>query len=181
MSVFISAGHDLKHPGASANGFFEEKEMIEFRNKVVVNYELMYPGSKVITDGDNESLADYLKRIQTGDGSVVVEFHLDAFDNPTVSGISAWVGNDADKLDKAFANELCKIGAGVLEVPNRGVFPESESYHKKLGLMRERGTVCLVEIVPITNKADMEKFHQKMNRLAVAFAGIVYKYERMIV
>ena len=35
-------------------------------------------GLKVVTDRDDEKLSDYLKRIQTGGSSVVLEFHFDA-------------------------------------------------------------------------------------------------------
>lgn len=177
MTAFISAGHDLKNSGAQANGFSEEKEMIAFRNKVLKKYQILYPDSKVITDEDSEPLRDYLKRIKTGEGSVVVEFHLDAFNNPKVSGISCWIGDDANENSRKFAEELCKVGSEVLDVPNRGVFKESQSFHKKLGLMRENGTVCLIELVPITNKLDMYKLHNYSDSLAIEFAKIIKKYE----
>lgn len=180
MTAFISAGHDLKRGGARAHGYCEEKEMIDFRNLVINAYKRMYPTSKVVQDYDYEPLRDYLRRIKTGNGSVVVEFHLDAFRDEAVSGISAWVGDDADKLDIAFARELAHVGAETMGVPNRGIFRESQSFHGKLGLMRESGTVCLVEIVPITNKSDMRKFHKYRDALAFEFARIIKKYEDMI-
>ena len=181
MAVFISGGHDLNNSGASAHGYKEELEMIRFRDKVVQKYKSLYPGSIVITDGNTESLKDYLKRIKTGNGSTVVEFHLDAFSNQTISGISGWVGDDADKMDIAFAKEFCKEGAAIMGVPNRGIFKENQSFHKKLGLMRESGIVCLIEIVPITNKSDMKAFQKSIDELSIAFARIIKKYEDMIV
>ena len=180
MTVFVSAGHDLKNPGAKANGFNEEKENIKIRDKVVEKYKCMYPGSLIITDNDNETLGQYLKRIKTGNGSVVVEFHLDYFSDSKVSGTSTWVGDNADKLDLAFAKEMAQVGSEVMNIPNRGVFKESQSFHKKLGLMREQGTVCLVEIVPISNKSDMEKFHNNIDKLAIEYARIIKKYEDLI-
>ena len=179
MTAFISAGHDLKNVGVQANNFQEEKVMITFRNKVVSKYKQTYPQSKVICDTDYEKLGDYLKRIETADGSVVVEFHLDFFSDSKVSGISAWVGDDADKLDKQFAAELCTVGSNTLGIPNRSVHPESESFHKKLGLMREKGIVCLVEICPISNKQDMDKFIQHMDALAFEFVTIIIKHEHL--
>ena len=180
MTAFASGGHDLRNVGAEANGYHEEKEMIIFRNKVIEKYKQLYPTSKIVSDTDYEKLADYLKRIKTGEGSVVVEFHMDFFSNSKISGISAWVGDDADKLDKQFAAEFCSIGASTLGIPNRGVHPESESFHKKLGLMREKGIVCLVEIVPISNKEDIEKFHTHIDALAFEFCKIINKYDNLI-
>lgn len=180
MTAFISAGHDLRRGGARAHGYKEEKEMIDFRNLVIKKYKCMYPDAKVIQDYDYEPLRDYLRRIRTGNGSVVVEFHLDAFRDENISGISAWVGDDADKLDIAFAKELAHVGAKTMGVPNRGVFRESQSYHGRLGIMRENGIVCLIEIVPITNKRDMEKFRKYRDALAFEFARIIKKFEDMI-
>lgn len=180
MTSFISAGHDLRNKGAQANDFAEEREMINFRNLVISKYKKMYPNSKVVQDNDIEPLRDYLKRIQTGNGSVVVEFHLDYFSNSKVSGTSVWVGDDADKLDLSFAKELAQAGATTMGIPNRGVFREKQSFHKKLGLMREQGIVALVEIVPISNKGDMEKFHKYMDALAFEYARIIKKYDDMI-
>lgn len=185
MAVFISAGHNPKgiktDSGAVANGYVEAEQMVIFRDLVLKHYKSMINSSyKVISDNDDETLKQYLDRIQTGEGSVVIEFHLDAFPSPETSGISVWVGDEADKMDLAFAKELTEIGAKVLGIKNRGIHPEKESFHKKLGLMRENGIVCLVEICPITNKSDMQKFQENKFTLAYKFAQVIKKYEDMI-
>ena len=78
--IFPSAGHNpngLKpDPGAIGNGYREADLAVEFRNLVVS--VLKAKKIAVITDKDDERLGDYLKRINTGNGSVVLEFHFDA-------------------------------------------------------------------------------------------------------
>ena len=86
--VFISAGHTpfgIKvDPGAVGNGFREADLAVEFRDLVIKN--CLSLGLKVIQDKDDERLGDYLDRIKTGSGSVVVEFHFDAAASSSATG-----------------------------------------------------------------------------------------------
>lgn len=178
MACFISAGHHNNDSGATGvNGRKEADETIKLRN-AVVKY-CLDRGLKVITDNDNETLAQYLTRIQTGEGSVVIEFHFDAFDG-TASGTTALVGNDADRLDKLFAKELSDYVSDTLKIKNRGVKSESESHRGKLGLMREQGIVCLMEICFIDNFSDMDNYDKNFFTLASGIANIIEKYEKIV-
>ena len=179
--IFNSAGHNPKgikiDPGASAFGRNEADLTVMQRD--AVNKVLAQRNIKYISDKDDETLADYLKRIQTGDGSVVLEYHFDAF-NGVASGTTALVGNDADRLDRAFAKELVDVTATILGIPNRGVKSEAESHRSRLGLMREQGIVSLIEICFIDNQSDMSKWLVNYEKLAIAYADILVKYENLI-
>jgi N-acetylmuramoyl-L-alanine amidase len=177
MACFISAGHHLRDSGALGSGTQENLETIKFRDLVVTICKAK--GLKVITDNDNETLSQYLNRIQTGDGSVVLEFHFDA-SNGKASGCTAIVGVDADKNDKAFGQELADGCSQILGIPNRGVVSEAESHRGRLGLMRESGIVCLLEICFIDNGNDMAKYNANKQTLASFVANIVEKYENLI-
>lgn len=180
--IFISAGHNpngLKtDPGAIGNGFHEADLTVEFRNLVVAF--LKAKKIDVITDKDDERLGDYLKRIKTGNGSVVLEFHFDAAASSSATGTTVLIGNDADRLDKAFAKELVEANATVLGIKNRGVLSESDSHRGSLGLMREQGIVALLEICFISNPEDLEKYRQNKMSLAHKIAEIVERYEKLI-
>lgn len=178
MAVFISAGHHLKDSGApGVNGRKEADEATKFRNAVVKYLEPT--GVKIITDNDNETLPQYLNRIQSGNGSVVIEFHFDAF-NGIASGTTALVGDDADRLDKLFAKEIVDTTSKVLNIPNRGVKSESQSHRGRLGLMREQGIVCLLEVCFIDNKNDMDSFDKNFYTLASELSKIIEKFEKLI-
>jgi N-acetylmuramoyl-L-alanine amidase len=178
MASFISAGHHLRDSGAVGSGTQENIETIKFRD-IVVNYCRSF-GLKVITDNDNETLGQYLQRIKTGIGSVVLEFHFDASNNPAATGSTAIVGMDADRLDKAFAQELVDTTARVLGVRNRGVITEAQSHRGRLAIMREQGIVSLLEICFISNPKDMEAYNANQFTLAAEIAKIIKKYDDLI-
>lgn len=179
--IFNSAGHTprgiKKDPGAS--GFGHNEADLTVMQRDAVNAELTKRNIKYISDKDDETLGEYLRRIQTGGGSVVLEYHFDAF-NGVASGTTALIGNDADRLDKAFAVELVNATSTILGIPNRGVKTEAQSHRGRLGLMREQGIVSLIEVCFIDNKSDLDKWFAKYKDLAVAYADILIKYENLI-
>ncbi len=180
--IFISAGHNPKgikvDPGAVGNGYHEADLAVEFRNLVAEC--LKARGVKFVTDKDDEKLAEYLKRIQTGNGSVVVEYHFDAAASPDATGTTVLIGNDADRLDKAFATELVNSTAKCFGIKNRGVKSEAESHRGSLGLMRETGTVALVELAFISNVNDLKAYQFYKLSLAKIHAEIIERYETLI-
>lgn len=182
MTVFISAGHNPKgikiDPGAIGNGFKEADLNVEFRNLVID--QLKSKGVKVISDNDDERLGDYLSRIKTGNGSVVLEFHFDAAASPSATGTTSLYGNDADRLDKAFAKELVDATSRILGIKNRGAKSEAESHRGSLGLMRKQGIVALLELCFISNPKDLEQYQKYKLALAIEIASIVKRYEDII-
>lgn len=181
--IFLSAGHNSKSktiasdPGAIGNGVKEGDLTIEFRD--LVSRELDLLGIKYTNDSDEESLAMYLKRIQPGNASVVIEYHFDAA-GPTATGCTSIRQVNADRLDLAFAKELADSTSSTLGIRNRGVVSEADTPHKRLGLMREEGIVCLVELAFITNADDLARYNLHKKELAKIHAGIIAKYEAMI-
>jgi len=180
--IFLSAGHTpegiKQDPGAIANGYHEANLAVEFRNLVAEC--LKARGVKFITDQDEERLGAYLKRIQTGNGSVVVEYHFDAATSLTATGTTSLIGNDADRLDKAFATELVNATSKIFGIKNRGVKTEAETHRGSLGLMRESGTVALVELAFISNISDINAYQAKKQELAKVHAEIIERYEKLI-
>lgn len=180
--IFISAGHNPKgikvDPGAVGNGYHEADLAVEFRNLVVAI--LRAKKIEVITDKDDERLGTYLERIKTGNGSVVLEFHFDAAASSSATGTTVLIGNDADRLDKAFAKELVEANASVLGIKNRGVKTEADSHRGSLGLMRESGTVALLEICFISNPDDLHQYQNHKMSLASKVAEIVERYEKLV-
>lgn len=181
--IFISAGHNSKSsivrqdPGAIGNGYKEGDLTIEFRDLVCNELNLL--GAKFIKDSDEENLQQYVDRIQTGSGSVVVEYHFDAA-TPQATGTTTLVEVDADRLDKAFATELSNTTSSLLGITNRGVKSEADTRHKRLALMKEDGIICLHELGFITNAGDLQKYNVKKKELAKLHAKILVKYEAII-
>ena len=179
--IFVSAGHNPKgikvDPGAVANGYTEAGLNVEIRD--LVCKELDSVGAKYIKDLDSETLSQYLQRAETGTGSVVLEFHFDAA-NGTASGSTSIVEMEADRLDKLFAKELVDSCSSILGIKNRGVKSEADTHRGRLGLMREEGIICLLEIAFIDNIGDVRAYQAKKVELAKAVASILIKYEAFI-
>jgi N-acetylmuramoyl-L-alanine amidase len=180
--IFISAGHNPKglrvDPGAIGNGYREADLTVEIRNLVIQHLKRL--NIPYISDNDNERLGEYLARIKTGTGSVVLEFHFDASANSSATGTTALIEAEADRLDRAFAKELSDITATTLGIRNRGVKTEAESHRGKLALMREEGIICLLEVCFISNTQDVALYQANKEKLAVQIAQILIKYEKML-
>lgn len=186
MASYISAGHnpwgDKPDNGACYNNRKEAIETIRIRDGVVAKLKASRPDIKIFPDRDSERLADYLKRIQPGDASVVVEFHLDAASNLLASGATAVVADNASRDSKDFAKELVDVTAESLGIKNRGVIKEQQTHRGKLGLMRKAGIVSLLEVCFITNENDMKALDdkKKFNILCSKLADVIAKYDDKI-
>lgn len=182
--VFLSAGHNSKSttvrqdPGAvGVHGLKEGDLTIEFRD--LVAHELDILGIRFIKDSDNETLQQYLNRIQSGDGSIVIEYHFDA-GPATATGSTSLMEVDADRLDKAFSKEILEATTSTLGIKSRGTKFENETRFSKLALMKENGILCLHELCFITNEHDIERYQLKKKELAKYHARIIQKYEEII-
>lgn len=185
MAIFISAGHsNIKgrnyDPGAVNKKLNITEADYNQDFETLVTNELTKRGVKYITDTPTESLSEYLKRIKTGNGSVILEFHFDASGTGKASGSTALVGDDADKNDKAFAKELVDATASILGISNRGVKSEAQSHRGRLGLMRKEGIVSLLEIAFLDNCNDVGAYNLNKEKLAKKVVDILVKYENLI-
>lgn len=191
--IFSSAGHcnARNHPNRDSGavgvgGRWEADETVKVRDRV--NAILRSRGYSVIEDGPTESLRQYLARIKPGPASVVVEFHFDASANPKASGCSVLVGDDSSKNSQNMARELGQAISTSLGIRLRdggdgdGILFEKESHRGRLGLMREAGTVALVEVCFISNPDDMAAYDDlsKFEAMCQGVANVIGKYEDLI-
>lgn len=191
--IFSSAGHcnARNHPNRDSGavgvgGRWEADETVKVRDRV--NAILRSRGYSVVEDNPTESLKEYLARIKPGPASVVVEYHFDAAANATATGCSALVGDNSSKTSQAFARELGQAVGNSLGIRVRdggdgdGILFERESHRGRLGLMREAGTVCLLEICFISNPSDMQKYDDpaKFEAMCQGIASVIGKYEDLI-
>ena len=180
--LYISAGHNPNgiktDSGAVGNGKRECDLTVEFRNLVLD--QLKAKVALYISDNDSETLGQYLKRAETGNGSVVLEFHFDASANSKATGATALVGVDADDNDKAFARDILYATVSTFGIKNRGVLSEADSHRGRLGLMREKGIVALLELCFISNPDDLKAYDLHKTELAGKIADILIKYDALI-
>ena len=180
--IFLSAGHNnggiKTDSGAVGNGRREADLTVEFRNLVLD--QLKAKNAPFISDNDTETLGQYLKRAETGNGSVVLEFHFDASTNSKATGATVLVGVDADDNDKAFARDILYATVSTFGIKNRGVLSEADSHRGRLGLMREKGIVALLELCFISNIEDLKAYDANKEVLAGKIADLLIKYDALI-
>lgn len=165
--IFLSAGHNLKDSGAVANGYSEAELTMELRDGIAKHL------GKIVTDKDSESLSQYLKRIQTGSGSVVLDLHFNA-GAPTANGAECFVANESSR---EMATELCDLFESV-GFKNRGVKTEAQSQHNRLAILHDGAKVAvLAEICFITNNKDLGIYFANFDKLCVNIAAILEKWD----
>lgn len=177
MTIFLFAGHNLKSdPGAVAGKRTEARETANLRKEVV--FQLKQLQANFAIDDDMDDLRQTLAKANTGSGSVVLDLHFNA--GPVeATGVEVLVGDDATAADMAFAKAVLNTTTSALGLRNRGVKKESETPRKRLGVMREQGRVCLLEVCFISNPSDMASFDQNKVLLATKLAKLLFEQDAL--
>lgn len=164
--IVITAGHSNTDPGA-VNGVITEAHIVtDFRN--LVAYYLRQAEVNFVTDGDgndNQPLNEAIKLAKFS--SVAVEFHCNAFSNPTASGVETL---SQDK-DKELGRQLCKAVADTLYIVNRGAKGEGSGQHSRLGFVQAGGII--LELFFISNPGDLRAYLDKKWLVAKAVARVL--------
>lgn len=179
MAIYLSAGHHNADPGAGAvDGRTEAQMTIDLRNRVMTHIKSI-GDYRVITDDDNETLAQYLKRIRPGSGSVVCDIHFNAF-NGVANGVEVIIPAPSTERERKFniwekiyGAIICRLISSNSGLNDRGVKDEKASHRGRLGLMREDGINLLIEVCFIDNKMDIAKYDLHKDVIAASIAKIL--------
>ena len=175
--IFLLAGHSKYDSGAvGVDKRQENNETMRLRDLVAA--ELTARKISFVTDSDSDSLSSVLKKIKTGSGSVVLDIHYNA-GPASATGIEVIVGDDASAADKLFAADVLEAATSTLKLRSRGVKKESDPPRKRLGVMRENGRVCLIEVCFITSRSDMSALDANIGELAQRLADVLIKHENL--
>lgn len=157
MKILLTAGHYRKDAGATYNGRQEADETIKLRNAVTVT--LREKGVEVFNDNDDWDLNRVITEIKkfSAPGDIICDIHFNA-GGPSATGCEVFVADDANATELALAKALVDAISSTLIIRNRGVKRESDSQHKKLGIMRPAGLNVLIEVCFISNKYDMQQY-----------------------
>lgn len=176
--IYLLAGHNLRvDPGAiGVNGRKEARETVALRKQIAFELTQLQANFKV--DNDNDALRTTLQKLNTGSGSVVLDLHFNA-GVASANGVEVLVGDDATKEDMLFAEAILGATIDTLGVRNRGIKKEGSTPHKRLGVMRMHGRVCLLEVCFITNAEDMAAYDANATELAKKIAHILYEQDKL--
>jgi len=179
-TLFLDAGHSLTDSGAVAvhNGVsFKESELtIALRNAMLQILD-KDTGFRTIHDSDNHNLvrtcAAAKAKLQKGDWLCSLHFNAGS---ATASGVEVFVAEDASLSAKTLGQLLCNLIATELNIPNRGVKSETESAHKRLGILHCSTHALLIEVCFISSESDMSKYQAKQATLAQQMALTIAKH-----
>lgn len=173
MKYLISAGHGGTDPGACAHGYTEAAIVLEMRDLVAARlFEMRHT---VLTDGgvgENIPLKQALALVKGTD--LAVELHCNAAVNMHATGVEVIAPPElksvAQRIARAIAAETGQKLRG-----QAGWIDQSQSQHAKLAFVQAGGLI--VELVFISNAADLRVFLEAKERVAMALAGAICAYE----
>lgn len=173
MKYLISAGHSATDPGACANGHTEAAIALDMRD--LVAKRLLEMRHTVLSDGglgENLPLKQAVAMVKGTD--LAVELHCNAAVNLQAGGVEV-IAPPALKL---VAQRIARAIAGETGQKLRGQggwIDQSQSQHAKLAFVQAGGLI--VEMVFISNLADLRGFLAVKERVAMAIAGAMCAYE----
>ena len=168
MTIVITAGHSNVDPGAPSQNkeIYEAHVVTDFRNMVA--HYLRAAAADIRTDGDgnqNLSLNQAIKLIKPG--YIAVEFHCNAFTNPSATGVETL----SQPKNKGLGGKLCEAVANELGIVNRGAKGEGSGQHSRLGFVGAGG--ILLELFFISNPDDLRRYLEKKWLVARAVANVL--------
>ena len=171
-TLFISAGHGHTDPGASGAGVHEADIVLEFRDLLANALDAL--GVQFQRDGrEGENLPLSQAVMMAADADIAIEFHCNAFSNPSVSGVETLSGPEHREL----GTRICEVVSETLGIPNRGVKGESSGQHSRLAFI-SRGQGIIVELFFISNPDDVAKYQRLKMALAEELANMLEEVVR---
>lgn len=166
-TLFVSAGHSYKDPGAVGNGLTEADIVLEFRNMVADELRQQITFSlDTSKEIENLPLREAVKMAVQHD--VAVEFHCNASDNPRATGVETL----SDERDFLLGNLICSTISKTLGISNRGAKNESSGQHSRLAFISDGGGI-IVELFFLSNPDDLAAYFRMRYDLAAAVAGVL--------
>lgn len=165
-SLFISAGHSYKDPGAYGNGYTEADVVLDFRDRVANALRGRVTFAKDGDRGENLPLSEAVARAKHYD--VAVEFHCNAFHDPRATGVETL----SAKANYPLGEALTAAVADTLGIANRGAKGEASGQHSRLAFIATGGGIIL-ELFFLTNKGDVKAYMGRKDELARRVADVL--------
>ena len=171
--IILTAGHTGPNTGAqcATTQFDEGAENIWLRNRIAEILTNDY-GLVVLVDEDKATLQLVKKRIELDAPHIdfVIDLHFNAHTNPNARGTEAIVANDATKLELRFASRLAHTTSDALDIPLRCIKSESETPHRRLGMLHLTPQSIILEVCFCTSPEDVEAYRKNREKLAADLA-----------
>ena len=101
---------------------------------------------------------------------ILIDIHFNAHSNPQARGAETIVSDDATSLELRFATRLAHVTADALDIPLRSIKSESETPHRRLGMLHLTPQSVILEVCFCTSPEDVEAYRKHREQLAEALA-----------
>ena len=176
--IILTAGHTGPNSGAQCaeTHFDEGAENIWLRNRIAEILTTDY-GLVVLVDEDEATLQLVKKRINENAPYVdfVIDLHFNAHSNPQARGAETIVADDATTLELRFASRLAHTTADALDIPLRSIKSESETPHRRLGMLHLTPQSIILEVCFCTSPEDVEAYRKNREKLAEDLAWAIFE------
>ncbi len=176
--IILTAGHTGPNSGAQCaeTHFNEGAENIWLRNRIAEILTNDY-GLVVLVDEDEATLQLVKKRINENAPYVdfVIDLHFNAHSNPQARGTETIVADDATTLELRFASRLAHTTADALDIPLRSIKSESETPHRRLGMLHLTPQSIILEVCFCTSPEDVEAYRKNREKLAEDLAWAIFE------
>ena len=103
----------------------------------------------------------------------VIDLHFNAHSNPNARGTEAIVADDATTLELQFASRLVHTTSDALAIPLRSIKSESQTPHRRLGMLHLTPQSIILEVCFCTSPEDVEAYRNNREKLAAELAWAI--------
>ena len=125
--------------------------------------------------GGRERSSEGVCSLLTPHSSFLIDIHFNAHSNPNARGTEAIVANDATKLELRFASRLAHTTSDALDIPLRCIKSESQTPHRRLGMLHLTPQSIILEVCFCTSPEDVEAYRKNREKLAADLAWAIYE------
>lgn len=184
--VYVIAGHEGKGTGAatqndpSMSSHMDEGEETLILQKYIIYFLDSLYGIKAITEDPRMGLFNVISWLKSvvGVNDIILDVHFNAFSDIKAHGTEVLIPTQSDILEKLAAQDLLHAVSLAMGTYPRGVFDETRSPHRKLGMLSgpSQAINLLVEVCFCTNYGDTMMYFKNRQEVAKAIAGVLAKY-----
>lgn len=167
-TLFISAGHSHRDPGAAAQDTTEADIVLEFRDLVADQLKGRVLFARDGDRGENMPLSTAVEMAKRFD--IAVEFHCNA-----ASSKATGVETLSRPEHYLLGRDLCDAVSDALGIPDRGAKPEDSGAHSRLAFVSDGGGLIL-ELFFLTSPGDLESYYLRKLALAKAVASVLINH-----
>lgn len=178
-TIVIDSGHGGEDPGACAE---REEAALNWDFATVLVTRARVAGLKAVMVPHTPATTQGLRRLKervavsvSNKADVFISIHWNASPNPNVRGTEAWYAQ-GDQKSADLAHAIVEEVAHAMYTSARGVKPDSENRHGRLGVLHghiAKTRAFLLELGFVTNEQDLKNYDSMKTKIADSIIAVL--------